>query len=105
MLRLTAFLAPLAALAALALSNCASHTEPVTAHSYLEGIGTPVSLTTLTPSHAAAESHWDGDGMLGSPKIVIDLSEQKASFYKDDHLVGVSPISSRFVFLIALNFA
>lgn len=92
MFRTTIYLAPLAALA---LSSCASRPEPAAAaHSYLEGIGSPISVTTFQPSHTATESHWDGDGIAGSPKIVIDLSNQKASFYKDDHLVGVSPISS-----------
>lgn len=39
-------------------------------------------------------SHWDGDGVRGAPKVVIDLSDQRAYFYKDKHLVGVSKISS-----------
>lgn len=39
-------------------------------------------------------SHWDGDGVRGAPKIVIDVSDQRAYFYRDNHLVGVSKISS-----------
>ena len=39
-------------------------------------------------------SFWDGDGVRGKPKIVIDISDQRAYFYKDHHLVGVSKISS-----------
>jgi hypothetical protein len=39
-------------------------------------------------------SYWDGDGISGSPSITINLGEQKAYFYKDRQLVGVSLISS-----------
>ena len=39
-------------------------------------------------------SHWEGDGVRGEPKVVIDVSEQTASFYKGHQLVGVSKISS-----------
>lgn len=43
---------------------------------------------------AETDSFWRGDGVSGSPRIVIDLSDQKASFYKGSTLVGVSPICS-----------
>jgi hypothetical protein len=39
-------------------------------------------------------SYWDGDGISGSPRIRIDLGEQKAFFYKGEQLVGVSSIST-----------
>lgn len=39
-------------------------------------------------------SYWDGDGVSGSPSILIRLGEQRAYFYKDDQLVGVSMIST-----------
>jgi hypothetical protein len=39
-------------------------------------------------------SYWDGDAASGSPSIRIDLSEQKAFFYKGGELVGVSTIST-----------
>lgn len=39
-------------------------------------------------------SYWAGDGVSGSPSITIDLSQQKAFFYKDSKLVGVSRIST-----------
>lgn len=39
-------------------------------------------------------SYWAGDGVSGSPSITIDLSQQKAFFYKDRQLVGVSRIST-----------
>ncbi len=39
-------------------------------------------------------SFWDGDGIAGSPKIVIDLSDQRAYFYRGGQLVGVSLVST-----------
>ncbi len=39
-------------------------------------------------------SYWDGDGVPGTSSITINLGEQKAFFYKDGRLVGVSMISS-----------
>ena len=38
--------------------------------------------------------YWHGDGMPGSPKIVVNLSEQKAYFYKGKRLVGESTVST-----------
>jgi len=38
--------------------------------------------------------YWNGEGVHGSPKIVVHLSEQKAYFYKGKHLVGESTIST-----------
>jgi lipoprotein-anchoring transpeptidase ErfK/SrfK len=39
-------------------------------------------------------SYWDGDGARGSSSIKIDLSEQRAYFYKGGEMVGVSVIST-----------
>ena len=39
-------------------------------------------------------SYWDGDGIAGSPSVVIYLKEQRAYFYKGDQLVGVSQVSA-----------
>ncbi|MEO8352536.1 MAG: L,D-transpeptidase family protein, partial [Chthoniobacteraceae bacterium] len=39
-------------------------------------------------------SYWDGDGVPGSSSIAINLSEQRAYFYKGGELVGISVISS-----------
>lgn len=38
--------------------------------------------------------YWDGDGMSGAPSIVIDLTNQKASFYIGGKLAGMSPVST-----------
>lgn len=45
-------------------------------------------------ARAAASSYWHGDAVQGSPKIVIDLSEQRVRYFKGGQLVGISPISS-----------
>lgn len=79
----------------LALAGCASYDRRLTSSStrYLTSGGEVVSK----PSNvgiADTVSYWDGDGVSGSPSITIDLGEQKAFFYKDDRLVGISMISS-----------
>lgn len=40
------------------------------------------------------ESYWDGDYIAGKPSIRINLSEQRAYFYKGNELVGVSVVST-----------
>ena len=37
---------------------------------------------------------WEDQGANGDPRIVVNLSEQKAYFYKGKRLVGESTISS-----------
>lgn len=49
---------------------------------------------TNTAKIATSRAWWAGDGVEGSPRIVIDLSEQRLRYFKGDQLVGVSPISS-----------
>lgn len=39
-------------------------------------------------------SYWDGDSMTGPPMIKINLTQQKAFFYKGGQLAGVSKIST-----------
>lgn len=39
-------------------------------------------------------SYWDGDHLTGSPLIRINITQQKAFFYKGGHLAGVSRIST-----------
>ena len=78
-----------------ALAGCASHDRRLTSSStrYLSSGGEVVTK----PSNvgiADTVSYWDGDGVSGSPSITINLGEQKAFFYKDGRLVGVSMISS-----------
>ena len=39
-------------------------------------------------------SYWDGDHASGSPSIKISLGEQRAYFYKNNMLVGISQLST-----------
>jgi hypothetical protein len=39
-------------------------------------------------------SYWDGDGIGGKPSIKISLREQRAYFYKNGLLVGISQLST-----------
>src|SRR5437868_4007765 len=50
-------------------------------------------LTAVFPP-PTPHGYWNGDGMSGSPKIVVHLSEQRAYFYKGKRLVGESTIST-----------
>jgi len=84
----------LAAVAAL-LGACANYDTRLNSRStqYLGTDGNIISINSQA-SIAESKSYWDGDGISGAPRIVIDLSEQTASFYKGDKLAGVSAISS-----------
>jgi hypothetical protein len=80
---------------ALLLAGCSNYDKRLTnpATSYL---GTDGSIISRSAESTLADknSYWDGDGVQGEPSIVIDLSDQKASFYRGSKLVGVSAISS-----------
>ena len=39
-------------------------------------------------------SYWNDTGSEGKPRIVIDLDQQRAYFYKGDQIVGVSVVST-----------
>jgi hypothetical protein len=51
------------------------------------------AVRTVIPFPAPA-GYWNGEGVRGSPKIVVHLAEQKAYFYKGKHLVGESTVST-----------
>jgi hypothetical protein len=59
-------------------------------------LGTDGSIISRSSASTLADknSYWDGDGVQGASSIVIDLSEQQASFYKGGKLVGVSAVST-----------
>ncbi len=77
------------------LGACASYDRRLTssATSYLGQDGSIISRSSAS-TLADKNSYWDGDGVSGASSIVIDLSEQTASFYKGPKLVGVSAIST-----------
>src|SRR4051794_1121963 len=39
-------------------------------------------------------SYWDGDNIGGKPTVKISLGEQRAYFYKNNMLVGISQLST-----------
>jgi len=77
------------------VGGCASYDTRLTsgATQYLGRDGSIVSRSSES-TLADKNSYWDGDGVVGAPSIVIDLSDQTASFFKGSKLVGVSAISS-----------
>ena len=88
-------LSSLIALGLAALAGCASYDTRLTstATKYLGQDGSIISRSSQS-TLAEKNSYWDGEGVSGPPSILIDLSEQTASFYKGSKLVGVSAISS-----------
>ena len=83
----------------IALSLCACIKNPDAAkREYLSHFGPsqPQARASTDPGAALPDetSYWAGDGVSGSPSIRINLTLQKAFFYKDHHLVGVSLIST-----------
>lgn len=59
---------------------------------------TCISCSSSKPEVAenplSSRAWWKGDGVVGKPKIIINLSTQRVQYYKGQELVGVSPISS-----------
>jgi len=84
-----------AAIVALALGACANYDTRLTSHGvkYL-GTGSTIIDPSTKENLALKKSYWDGDGTVGAPSMVINLSKQTASFFKGQKLVGVSAISS-----------
>ena len=46
------------------------------------------------PWDTGASGYWNDEGASGSPKIVVNISEQKAYFYKGKRLVGETTVST-----------
>src|SRR5689334_9289225 len=85
------------ALVPLLLSNCTNlyyyGASGMSGHtSYLEGYDPGDSRYMGQPTDT--HSWWRGDGVPGSPHIVISVREQQAYFYKGGKLVGVSALST-----------
>lgn len=71
------------AFAAALLSGCVAPQKPPVAPPKPPGKPAPVPA-----------GWWKGDAAKGATKIVVDLSEQRAYFYKGDEVVGESKCSS-----------
>jgi L,D-transpeptidase catalytic domain len=53
----------------------------------------PSTPTAAVPTPTPA-GYWNGDGVSGSPRIVVSISEQHAYFYKGKQIVGESTVST-----------
>lgn len=75
------------------LSGCA---ELETAHRTATNAArsATAAVREAIPWPAGPRGYWEGDGVRGSPKIVVNLSQQKAYFYKGKRIVGESPVST-----------
>jgi lipoprotein-anchoring transpeptidase ErfK/SrfK len=51
-------------------------------------------MATAFPAPTPVTGWFDDEGVSGSPRIVVNLGEQKAYFYKGKHLVGESTVST-----------
>jgi lipoprotein-anchoring transpeptidase ErfK/SrfK len=82
-------------MAVAALAGCADYDTRLTSKNttYL-GAGGEVISRDKASTLADANSYWDGDGVPGPASVVINLTQQTASFYRGAKLVGVSAISS-----------
>ncbi len=76
---------PFAVVTAIAVL-CASCEE---VPSYVQNLG-----SGIFPWGTGASGYWHGDEVPGSPKIVVNLGEQKAYFFKGKRLVGESTVST-----------
>lgn len=75
-----------------ALVSCEEDPRFTTQNQYLGGTY-PATQTTGGPPPDSI-SYWDGDNLGGKPSIKIAIGEQKAYFYKNGLLVGISQLST-----------
>lgn len=80
------------ALAAI-LSSCVSGGGSRGQTQYLEAFD-PATVPHSALYNQDQDSYWDGDGMTGAPSVIIDISDQKAYFYKGGAIAGVSALST-----------
>jgi lipoprotein-anchoring transpeptidase ErfK/SrfK len=67
------------------LAGCASNPELAT---------NPFFPTGSSGEYGDEISYWDGARSAGKPRIIIDLEQQRAYFYKGGEVVGVSVVST-----------
>ena len=77
--------------ATLFVTGCAEDPRFSSQTQYLGGAYGPNPSTGAPPDNV---SYWDGDGIGGKPSIKISLHEQRAYFYRNGLLVGVSQLST-----------
>ena len=76
------------------LAGCANDPRLSSDTVYLGGHRVPAALHEDKRMNDDTVSYWDGDHVAGRPRIRIRLGEQKAYFYKNDQLVGISILST-----------
>jgi hypothetical protein len=74
---------------AMFLAGCATNRESARGPFFPTG-----TLTEGGGEYGDAISYWDGAGLSGKPRIVIDLEQQRAYFYKGRKIVGISIVST-----------
>lgn len=55
-------------------------------------MSTPTTAPGVAPT--PPPGYWNGDGVPGSPKIIVDITKQRAYFFKGKQLVGESTVST-----------
>lgn len=90
---------PVSGLALLLLSQCVPYQTSLSSMSGQSGYLSEYRPQNALPTSEGAPTYkptgyWDGDGVEGKAKIRIVRAEQKAYFYKDEVLVGMTPIST-----------
>lgn len=77
-----------------ALASCGTTGGPGAGQTqYLDAFA-PGSIPQSNNNAVDTVSYWDGDSVSGPASVVLDISEQKAYFYKGGQLAGVSMICS-----------
>jgi hypothetical protein len=61
---------------------------------FLAGCAEVETPQAVAPTPTPAPGYWNGEGVPGSPRIVVSISEQHAYFYKGKHLVGETTVST-----------
>ena len=74
---------------AISLAGCASDRDAAANRFISQG-----TLALQGKENRDEISYWNGTGSEGEPRIVIDLDQQRAYFYKGDQIVGVSVVST-----------
>jgi len=74
---------------AIFLTGCASYRNAATNRFISQG-----TLALQDTENRDEISYWNGTESEGKPRIVIDLDQQRAYFYKGDQIVGVSVVST-----------
>ena len=83
---------------AVLFSSCASTPLVYNPAAYLADYRTQPGQVGEVTAHALPspeeKGYWDGDGVHGTPHIRINISDQKAYFYKGNQIVGQTYIST-----------